>query len=395
MYLSAFIHRDALCAIAERWFCGRVEAGDARQLTELLISDGFVAAETVRAVTRRLLPLLHAGPCTEVRLSNKGALRDALCRGNGTSTTRAAALLTQYAANPEYYYRDVPINGVLCLDADQQVCGMYRLKRPRRIAEKAHRNLARWLLSLVQSRARALAAARAAERGIPLDHLLTPPDEMHQEFIAAEEAVAQDFRTGVFRFDRTALTIRDVAGIKLVGPAHDLETLEATLPEVPGIQVLDRQVFAGHYQATSLILEVTWDVEAVCRSYAEGQAWQRYRGRGIPDAQLQAGLDGLLPGAAPTLTVEVILTTFPDLVESELGRSLHEQRIITQRDDREYTGYLPMNVEFLVEYLFAVAFSPQIEVPELPFKLWGRYLPDTLTGHIRRLYGLTDPDFLA
>jgi hypothetical protein len=395
MYLSAFVHRDALFAIVERWFCGRVEPEDARQLTEWLISDGFVAAETVQAVARRLLPLLQAGPCCEIRLHTKGELRDALCRGNGDLTPRAQELLGRYQTNPDYYYRAVPINGVVCLDAADRVCGMYRLKRPRRIAEKAHRKLARWLMTAVESRARTMAAARAQAWGIPLDHLLTSPSEMRQEFIAAEEAVAQDVRTGAFAFDRTALTIRDVAGVKLVGAADALAALEAALPSLPGIRVVDRQVFDGRYRATSLVLEVAWDAEAVCRAYAEGRAWTRYRGRGVPDAQLQAGLGPFLAGAAPTLTIEVMLTTFPDLVESELGWSLHEQRIITQRDNREYTGYLPMNVEFLVEYLFAVAFSPQVEVPELPIKLWGRYLPDTLTSHIRRLYGLPDPDFLA
>jgi hypothetical protein len=60
MYLSAFIHRDVLFEIAERWFCGRLDPGDARQLTELLISDGFVAAETIRSVARRLLTFLHS-----------------------------------------------------------------------------------------------------------------------------------------------------------------------------------------------------------------------------------------------------------------------------------------------------------------------------------------------
>jgi hypothetical protein len=394
MYLSAFIHRDALFEISERWFCGRLEPGDARQLTELLISDGFVAAETIRSLARRLLTLLHGRPFTEKRLRAKGELRDALCRGNVEHTPRAAELLARYRMNPDYFYREVPVNAVLCLDGDERVCGMYRLKRPRRIAEKAQRKLARWLFAAVQTRARAMAEARAQERGIPLVHLLTPPSQMSDEFIAAEEQVARDIRNGTFRFDRAALTLRDVAGIKLVGSDEALATLETALPRAVGLRVMDREVFDGRYRATALVLEVPWDAEAVCRAYEEGGAWERYRGRGIDDTCLRQGLAPLLAGAASTLTVEVMLTTFSDLVESELGRGLHEQRIIAQRDNREYTGYLPMNVEFLVEYLFAVAFSPQIEVAELPIKLWGRYLPDTLHSHIRRLYGLPDPDLL-
>jgi hypothetical protein len=47
-----------------------------------------------------------------------------------------------------------------------------------------------------------------------------------------------------------------------------------------------------------------------------------------------------------------------------------------------------------LDYYFAVACSPQIELSGLPIKLWGRYLPDILSSHIRRLYGLPDPDLL-
>jgi len=394
MYLTAFIHRDDLFQIGERWCCGRTVQGDALQLTELLISNGFVAAETVRSLARLLHRLLGKSVVEERRLRTKGEFRDALCRGPNQDDARVTALLARYQQNPDYFYREVPVNGVLCLDASGRVCGMYRLKRPRRIAEKVNRRLARWIFDIVQARAQSMAAARARERGIRLEHLLTSPSEMAHEFIAAEEEVARDCRVGTIRFDRDALTIHDVAGIKVVGTVEQLSLLEAQLEGHPIVRVLDRSIFEGRYQATALTLEVAWDTEAVCRAYRDNRAWERFRGRGISEAKLQGGLEPLLLGAAPTLTVEVMLTTFPDLVESELGRGLHEARIIEQRENREYTGYLPMNIEFLVEYLFAVGFSPQTEMDEVPIKLWGRYLPDTLTANIRRLYGLPDPDLL-
>jgi hypothetical protein len=86
-------------------------------------------------------------------------------------------LLARYQEKLDYYYREVPVNRVLCLDEAQRVCGMYRLKRPRRIAEKTQRKLARWLFAAVQSRARAMAETRARERSIPLVHLLTPSSD--------------------------------------------------------------------------------------------------------------------------------------------------------------------------------------------------------------------------
>jgi len=82
-------------------------------------------------------------------------------------------------------------------------------------------------------------------------------------------------------------------------------------------------------------------------------------------------------------------------VESELGDSIHEERIMAQREGRVYKGYIPMNVEFLLGYLFAVGFSPCVRIESLPIRLWGRYLPDTLLSHLRRLYSLPEHDFLS
>jgi hypothetical protein len=71
-----------------------------------------------------------------------------------------------------------------------------------------------------------------------------------------------------------------------------------------------------------------------------------------------------------------------------MGDSIHEERIIAQRENKEYRGYIPINVEFLVQYLFEVAFCPLVRIERLPIKLWGRYLPDTLISQIRSLYNL-------
>jgi hypothetical protein len=78
------------------------------------------------------------------------------------------------------------------------------------------------------------------------------------------------------------------------------------------------------------------------------------------------------------------------MVESELGKNIHEERIIAQRDNKLYKGYIPMNVEFLIEYLFALGLSPRVSLDRLPIKLWGRYLPDTISSHIRQLYNLPE-----
>jgi hypothetical protein len=156
------------------------------------------------------------------------------------------------------------------------------------------------------------------------------------------------------------------------------------------IKIVDKANHSGNFQANSLILEVSWNKEHICRRYMDSRAWKKYLNRGIPEEELQKGLEPLLDGAKPTINIELILSTLPDLVESELGNSIHEERIIAQRNNKVYKGYIPMNVEFLIEYLFAVGLGPQIAIDSLPIKLWGRYLPDTISSHIRKLYQMPE-----
>jgi hypothetical protein len=394
MYLTSFIHRNALFNIAERWFCNRPEPGDGRSLTEILICDGFVIHETLAVLTRRLNDTMHRKPFHQKHIRAKGELRDIICSNYWDAPPRVVELLTRYRENPDYYYREAPINAMVCLDEQNHLFGLFRIKRPKRIAEKANRRIADWIFDKVIGRARDMARERAGLSGVPLDSFLTPAEEMVKEFIQAEEFIAGNFRDGGIRFDRDAVTIHDVGAIKIVAESHELRELEKTLTQTRGITVVEREDFRGRYQATSLILEVPWDAAYVCQRYRESGAWERYRGRGIPEGDLKKGLEPFLADAEPTINIEVILSTFPDLVESELGSSIHEERIIAQRDNKRYKGYIPMNVEFLVEFLFAVGFSPRIDIDQVPIKLWGRYLPETLSSYVRQLYNLPEHDLI-
>lgn len=392
VYLTSFIHRENLLNIAERWFCGHPEEGDALRLTEIFICDGFVVGETLDMITRRLLSGIYPGPFQGKRLRFKGELRDTLCRCHCRVTPRMEDLFCLYLKKPDFFYQEAPINGMMCLDEKEQLVGLYRIKRPRRIAEKANRKIANWIFQIVQNRARKMAEDRATAFGIPLYMLVTPEAEMVKEFKNAENAISKSFSEGTIEFSKEDLTIHDVGGIKIVAETEKLKHLEEELSQDPSLRIVEEEEYYGNYQAKSLILEVSWDAEQVCRRYRDTRRWEKYLNRGIPEEALKRGLEPLLVGAGGKIFVELILTTYPDLVESELGNSIHEERILTQRDNKIYKGYIPTNVEFLLEYLFAVGFSPQTRIESLPIKLWGRYLPDTLVSEIRRLYHLPEYD---
>ncbi len=386
MYLTSFIHREDLFDLAERWLCGVLQPEDGLRITQILLCDGFVLGQTLEMVSKILLEIVYGSTFQQEYIQFKGQLRDAICRSVLERNARTDELVRLYRTNPEFFYREAPINGALCLDQNNRLLGLYRIKRPRRIAEKANRYVASWIFGLVQKRAKEMARERAIKHSIPLEELITPKKQMDFEFVAAEKDIAQRFKENNILLDRAALRIHDVGGVKIVANAQELLQLESSLSDHPKIRIIDRENFSGDYQASSLILEIIWDREHVCRNYTDQHAWEKYVNRGIPEADLRKGLEQLLEGAQPTLEIELILSTFADMVESELGNSLHEERIIAQRDNKVYKGYIPMNVEFLIEYLFAVGVSPQVHIERLPIKLWGRYLPDTVIDHIRALY---------
>ena len=393
MYLTSFVHRDDLFKITERWLCDRLHPHDALSVTKILICDGYIAGKTIETVTGLLLERICDKPFRMERINFKGELRDVMCRNCWETTPRVAELVSRYQNNPDFFYREAPVNGVICRDKYDRLVGQFRIKRPRRIAEKANRYIANWIFGMVQNQAQTMAEERAHQMGLPLQWLLTPPQEMETEFKTAEGAIAQGFREGAINLDRAALTIHDVAGIKIVAKPEALSRLEASLLDDPMITVVARENHAGNYNATSLILSVPWDKESICREYMESTAWENYLDRGIPAADLARGLAPLVENAEPAINIELILSTFPDMVESELGNSIHEERIIAQRDNKIYKGYIPMNVEFLIEYLFHVGFSPRIRLASLPIRLWGRYLPDTMTSCFRQLYNIPEYDF--
>ncbi|MCG6983027.1 MAG: hypothetical protein LJE88_16630 [Deltaproteobacteria bacterium] len=395
MYLSSFIHRDHLFDIAERWLLGWLEPDDGLRITQILICDGFVLGQTLESMMRVLLERVHGTVFRQKRIQFKGQLRDVICNSPLDGSARVYELVSLYNTNPEFFYREAPINGSIYIDNDSRLLGLYRIKRPRRIAEKANRYVANWIFQVVQNRAKEMAQGRARDHNVTLEELITPKNLMDFEFIRAEKDIAKMFKDNKINLDKSALKIHDVGGIKIVASREKLSLLEKELSEQLKIRVNDRESFSGDYQATSLIIEVPWDPDHVCRRYMDTRAWRKYLNRGLSETELKKGLEPLLEGAKPTLITELILSTFPDMVESELGNSLHEERIVAQRDNKLYRGYIPMNVEFLIEYLLAVGVCPHTHIEQLPIKIWGRYLPDTVIDHIRALYGMPDVELFC
>ena len=299
MYLSSFIHRDHLFDLAERWLLGRLEPDDGLRITQILICDGFVLGQTLEVMLRVLLERVHGKVFKQKRIQFKGQLRDAICSSPLDGSTRIHELVRLYNTNPEFFYREAPINGSICMDDEHRLLGLYRVKRPRRIAEKANRYVANWIFGLVQNRAKEMAWERARDHNLALEELITPKNLMDSEFVRAEKDIAKMFKDNEIQLDKSALKIHDVGGIKIVASTEKLSLLEKELSDQLNIRVNEKESFSGNYQATSLVIDVVWDPDYVCRRYMDLRAWMYYLHRGtVPACQGRGSRLGFHDGHA-------------------------------------------------------------------------------------------------
>jgi len=90
--------------------------------------------------------------------------------------------------NPDFFYVEAPINGSTCIDGEGRLLGIYRIKRPRRIAEKANRYIANWICPHGPGQGATHGGREGAgDWAFLLHYLLTPEEEMEREFVLAEE----------------------------------------------------------------------------------------------------------------------------------------------------------------------------------------------------------------
>jgi hypothetical protein len=136
VYITSFVHREELFNMVQRWLCDRLEPSDGMRLTQILICDGFILGETLDAITRLLLSTFSAESFRTKRLHFKGELRDIICRSARTPSSRSKELIESYMDNPEFFYTEAPVDGTAYLDGMEKLLAIYRIKRPRRIAEK-------------------------------------------------------------------------------------------------------------------------------------------------------------------------------------------------------------------------------------------------------------------
>ena len=390
--MNGFLHRDRLATIIDHWIMARPELmQEVDDLKWIVNFNAFVSLGILNAVAQSVFPMLYREPVRFVRAVSKGHIKDLLVQNPLRSTARIEEMIEHYRRYPQDFYRETPVNGLVYFrnGNEGRLLGSARVKRFRRIAEKSGRYLIDFIFQEIKAQAKALAAERAIRQGIPVEQLNTSEEEQISEFIHAERRILKAIRLGQIASPLPVLPINDILGLKAVVEKDDIDNAIDQIGKCANISLQEQETLVGNYNATNLIVRFRWPREEMLKRSPSKEVQSVFRKRGCPRDTIKA-YRNFIESAEDEVTIEISLISYEEMLESEIGRSMHEERILAQRQNQQYQGSLARNIEYLLDYLFRFALSTTKELNEVPIQLWVRYMPDYIDHILRRLYNYSE-----
>ncbi len=388
--IKGFLHRDQMCDVIRRWMYCDTRPDDADLVVKLVYFNRVFISRYLDIFAHRLFSKLHSGNVYYKRVNTKGGLKDAIIAQPPYRNERIDTLIARYQSNPWRFYRETPFHGTIYFkdDGDKTIyLGSSRIKRARRLAEKSARRIIDQMFERIKKKADALATERAKFLGIPREQLMTPPAQMEEEFFLAESQLLDDLREKrPIAGDGEIPPINDVAGIKVILEAPEENRLMDVISSLNDSEIVEEQRHSGRYNATNLIIRFRPPRDEIFFLPLEENVISSLQDRGYsPYESNQAFRDFVLSGEEDVF-LEIILSSYQEMLESEIGISMHEDRILEQRLKQLYRGPLAKNIGYLMEYLFAFPNGNKRELGNLPVKLWNRYLPDYFDEVLKELF---------
>lgn len=394
MYLSGLTHRDQLFDVAARWLADQVQPDDGRILSEIFAFERAITAPTVRRFVTDLCRVRNPRGLYLERVHTKDDAREAIVTAATYPTMRVAELISWYRQLPEEYFPRTPVHMSLVTRGNGKLVALVRRKRIRRIADKVSRRVRAQLLDEITALADRLAASRPKSSLMAFSAEESPAGIPRGVRGAAERLVADRIRSGRLVLDPDSQRVDDVIGVKIIGTEQELAHVESRLDELEYTWAFHREVHDGSYVGTHYLVDLELPPKETILASMNGVDWSFADGRGLDIGTRDEAFRAYLVEAARTFRVELILTTFEDLVESEFGDCIHEQRILEQRGLSSTFDRIPTNASYIIEYMLHLAMSPTVTIDELPIKIWGRYIRDTVSHAISQLDGAGPAEWL-
>ncbi len=379
--------------IIQRWMQGDVRPGDEEIIVRLVKFNNLYVLRYLKILAESIFQKRRDKMIFR-DISRKGDLKDMLAKNPSYRNDRINFLIDEYLRRPGCFYRETPFHGALiCRQNEDGLCyvGSYRIKRIRRLAEKTARRIVDRVFAAIQTNAEALADERAKHFGIPRHELITSPEEMSLEFQQAEETFLDDLRNRRRVEALEKIVINDVGGMKIVWEEASLDPLCEALARA-GCEITEQEEHRGRYNAINLTVRYRPPCEQILALPLRGRVPNLLEGKGWDEEAVNRAFAEFVTMGEDSVQLEIIVSTFQELLESEIGRCMHEDRIMEQRAQCPYRGHLARNIGYLLEYLFTLPEAPGPVGRALPFRLWDRYLPDTFFEVMKELFGVSSWD---
>ena len=390
LLIDGFVHRSALSEILSRWMVDKPAPGDVMRLKTIVNFNSYVARLWIDWFARDVLKSFHGVEPVRYSVRLKGQLKDFIVAHPQYTNPRIEEMLQHYCRFPEDFYRDTPIDGAIYVNGEGEEArfvGSSRIKRFRRIAEKGSRRIIDFMLGRIRANADVLAEERARSMGISKDQLITPQEMMVEEFNHAERRLLKSIKQGTIQSELPELEIPDVAGVKMIVEPDDFGGFRDLLSAMPGVEIVEEEHHVGNYNGINLKLCYKLPRERLLAEPPSEAFLRVLMFRGFERETIAVKYREFVESAEDTVRLEMIVASFEELLESEIGRSMHEERVRTQRANHDYNGHLATNVRYFMEYVLSLCRAPACgDLAEVPFKLWVKYMPDTIERAVRSLY---------
>ena len=396
--INSFLHREVLSDIIRRWMYNEAVPSDADWITRLVHFNHAFVSGYLDLFAKRIFRGLHPGTLSSRAVRVKGDLKDALVEDPPCRNERIDELIREYRLNPGRFYPETPFQGTLYFagrNGSPAYIGSSRIKRYRRLAEKSARRIIDRIFDQIKRHAEELADERARVLGIPRERLLTTPADMTREFVIAEKRLLDDLLgKKPIMGDGEILAINDVAGMKVVLERPEQPNLLELLGRFPDCEVVEEERHSGRYNATNLLVRFRPPREEILLQPLDRGTLRIMEERGFSLDDTNRSYAEFVRSGEEDVMLEVIFSDYQEMLESEIGRCIHEDRIIEQRLLQQYRGPLARNIGYLLEYLFVFPISGRRELGELPIKIWNRYLPDYFDEILKQLFRIPPDNFL-
>jgi hypothetical protein len=387
--ITSYLHHEELKNLIRRWMYYQALPSDAGDINRLVHFNNAFVSRYLPVFAEQMFGQLHARPFLARKSRRKADLKDAIVINCPEHNARIDQMLIDYRTDPGLFYRETPFHGMLYFaqGADGPfLIGSSRIKRVRRLGEKIARRIIDAIFDSIRNRADLLAQDRAARVGVPVAALITPPAQMVEEFQRAESRLLEDLKLARPILTQEQLVIQDVAGIKVLVEDHRRDDFLARVAGLDRCELIEVEAHRGRYNAVNLIVRYRPDKATLVAQPPSSRLIGLMGRRGMAPAEVHQRFEEFVVKAEDHVHIEVIVCNYQEMLESEIGRCMHEDRILQQRLTQQYNGQLARNIEFLIAYLFAFAASARMDLGELPIRLWDRYLPDYFDEVVMGLY---------